>query len=227
MEPLSGRALRPTHRWTLNDPAVIGYPQIGEHNALVVFAIALSMQNQLFLHSPAILREISVLSASPSPLVPTPGIGMSGYVVKIDEELFVAMAIRLKNSWALPGKRGVALRAALAAYWDALHSIRVRSRYLNVYAAFELAVNHLQEKTSDRFDRKAGNLTRRSPAVIKNLRELNNSLKHSKAAATYGQRTAYIGLQSRNLKGLLDRSLAKRLGFRLPVTYGQWVPKTG
>lgn len=220
------RAPQPTYVWTLDDASIIGYPDIGEREAAKVFSIALSVQSWRFLHSPVILRRVSSLRIKPSPQVSSPTIGMTSPLVRVDERSFIQAARELKKVLAMRGTRGKIMRAALNAYWDALFSARTRSRFLSLWAAFELALNadrpSGKELSGGDLDMAAARITTLGPQDIQALRKLNNRLKHARSLRTYGAESApFVGRESGTLKRLVDQSFAARLGFSLSPTYDQ------
>ena len=60
---------------------------------------------------------------------------------------------------------------------------------------------------------------------IEPLRHLNNRLKHGRAQRSFEfeEPPTYFGVESRDLKALVDRSLAERFRFPLPESYALWV----
>jgi hypothetical protein len=216
------KAPQSTYVWALDDRTIVGLPDLDSHQAAKVFAIALSVQSRRVLHSPVILNTVTVpeysrrgpsLRASPMLISPR---------YTVDERFFVEAATALKAVWGMSGDWGRLMRAAINAYWDALHAVQTRSRFLSLYAALELLVNALpKEEKGGRFDKKAAGLAGASPAEIQPLRDLNNRLKHAKALRTFGGETMSVGGESRDLKGLVDQCIATRCSFSLPTTHSR------
>lgn len=221
--PADQPAPQSTYDWTLDDATVIGVPDIDHRDAAKVFAIALSMQAWRVLHSPVILSTVSLLHTVRRGRLFAGGVGtkLTSRVVTVDEGSFVEAAQALKRVWTMEGERGKIMREALNSYWDALHSVRTRSRFLSFWAAFERAVNDDgKRRDSTRFDDHAASATSFNSGEIGRLRGLTRLLKHAdalgRADTTLPQ---HMGPDSAKLKRLVDRSLAARLGFSLSAIY--------
>jgi len=223
LTPACQVAPQSTYVWTLDDARMIGFPDIDERKAAKVFAIALSVQAWRFLHSPVILSTVSLLHIIRGGRVRTGGVGssLSSRPITIDEDSFIEAAKRLKTAWTMEESRGRIMREAMNTYWDALHSVHVRSRFLSLWAALERAVNDDGVKrTGDKFDTHAARITSFRPGDIKPLRDLNNWLKHADRVQRHEAETAAKkGVRSQMLKKLVDQSIAARLGFVLSPTY--------
>lgn len=212
-----------TYNWTLDEPTAIGLPDIEHRDAAKVFAVALSMQAWRVLHSPVILSTVSLLHTVRRGRLFAGGVGtkLTSRVVTVGEGSFVETAQGLKRVWTMEGERGKVMREALNSYWDALHSVRARSRFLNLWAVLERAVNDdARRRDGSNFDDHAANATRLSSDEIKRLRDLTRQMKHAdalvRADTTLPQN---MGPESAKLKRLVDRSLAARLEFSLSATY--------
>jgi hypothetical protein len=223
LTPAGQAAPQSTYVWTLDDARMIGFPDIEERKAAKVFAIALSVQAWRFLHSPVILSTVSLLHIVRRGRVRTGLVGSSlrSAPITIDEDSFIEAASRLKTVWTMGGIRGKIMREAMNSYWDALHSVHVRSRFLSLWAALERAVNDDGVKRAgDRFDGHAASITSFSPGDIKPLRNLNNWLKHpDRVKRDEAETAAKKGVRSQTLKKLVDQSVSARLGFALSPTY--------
>jgi hypothetical protein len=212
-----------TYDWTLDDATVIGLPDIDHRDAAKVFAVALSVQSWRVLHSPVILSTVSLLHIVRRGLLFTGGVGtkLTTRVVTVDEGAFVEAGQALKSVWIMGEERGKVMREALNSYWDALHSVRARSRFLNLWAAFERAVNDDgRRRDAGKFDEHAASATSFGSEEIKPLRDLTRQLKHAdalvRADTTLPQN---MGPESARLKRLVDHALAARLRFSLSATY--------
>jgi hypothetical protein len=204
----------------LDDASLIGYPAIDADHPAIVFAISLSMQSWRLLYSPVLLLSMDSWGVAPSPDIPSPTIGLGTPPIVVDERAFLLAAAALKTTPTITGNQGRILRAAANAYWDALHSVRTRSRFLSLYAAFELAVNASgADEKGKRFDAKAAALIGATADQIEPLRQLNRQLKHTTAVLQFDEATPSLGRESGRLKRLTDRALAARLHHQLPSTY--------
>ena len=182
LTPAGQVAPQSTYDWTLDDARMIGFPGIGERKAEKVFAIALSVQAWRFLHSPVIVSTVSLLHIVRRGRVRTGLVGASlrSPPNTIDENSFIEAAKGLKTAWTMDESRGKIMREAMNSYWDALHSVHVRSRFLSLWAALERAVNDDGvTRTGHKFDTHAASITSFSPGDIKPLRNLNSWLKHA------------------------------------------------
>ena len=139
----------------------------------------------------------------------------------MDEGAFIEAARRLRGLWALSGDPGKILLEAVNSYWDALHSVHIRSRWLSLWSAFERAVNHDGVgRSGKRFDQHASSATGTDCADIARLRELNNQLKHADALSRLASlRVEVKAVDAGTLKRLCDKSLATRIGFNLSGHY--------
>lgn len=213
----------PAQTWSLDDASLIGHGSIADDHLQMIFCISLSLQAWLFLHSPIIVSRISSLTIEPRPQVSGVTLGMSGYVITVDEDSFAAAAAGLGRGLTMGGDRGKMVRGAIRAYWDAVQSVRLRPRFLNLWAALELVINATGKRArGPELDRKISRATHISPKKnIAPLRELNNKLKHGKArpAAAMEEPVLFVGSESSRLKRLVDRAFAQRLGFSLSPSY--------
>lgn len=223
LAPVAQAAPLSTYVWTLDDATIIGLPDIDHRQAAKVFAVALSVQAWRFFHSPVIVSTVSALRISPKGLFGSVTTKLTSPRVTVEESSFVEAATALKTVWAMSGTRGKIIQEALNSYWDALHSVHRRSRFLSLWAAFERAVNDDGgDRRGTRFDNYAASITSFGCGDIKPLRELNNWLKHANQVREHeAEIAANIGVSSRTLKRLVDQSLASRLGFSLSATYDQ------
>ena len=217
-------ALRPTalvsrYRWTLDDAAIIGIPDIDDWAAAKVFVIALTVQSSRSLHSPVIVSTVSLLHVERHGLVGELKTKLTSPPVTIDEEAFVDAAKALSKGWAWKGTRGRIMREAVNSYWDALHSVHRRSRFLELWAAFEKLANIDAKRNlgGASLDAHAARVASAKPADILPLRRLNNWLKHPQEKRPAGADD--IGQEARKLKRLLDQCLSGRLSFSLSNTY--------
>lgn len=221
--PANPRAPQSTYIWTLGDGSVIGLPDLDDRDAAKVFAIALSVQSWRFLHSPVILSTVAVPEYKPL----GPSLGVSTTLISarrvLDERSFVEAADKLKAVWIMGGARGDILREAVNSYWDALHSVQRRSRFLNLWAAFERAVNDDGiQRTGKKFDSHAAGVTGWEAAEITPLRDLSRWLKHADTVRKLPSQVARnMGQDSAKVKQLADRAIAARLGFALSTTYSR------
>lgn len=208
----------PAQTWSLDDAALIGHGSVADDHLQMIFCISLSLQAWLFLHSPIIVSRVSSPSIEPGPQVSAVTLGMSGYVVRIDEQSLYAAASGLCRGLLMTGDKGKMMRAAINAYWDAVQSVRLRPRFLNLWAALELSINATGERPrGPKFDNKISRATHVSPKKhIAPLRQLNNKLKHGKRGE---EPVRFVGSESSRLKRLVDRAFAHRLGFALSPTY--------
>ncbi len=149
----------PAQTWNLDDASLIGHGSIADGDLEMIFCIALSLQAWLFLHSPILVSRVSRARIEPSPQVGNITLGMSGYVVRIDEQSLYAAASGLCRGLRMTGDKGKMMRAAINAYWDAVQSVRLRPRFLNLWAALELSINATGERLRD------PNWTRRFPEL--------------------------------------------------------------
>lgn len=220
--PLAEDAPFPVHKWSLDDDTLVGHGSIEERDLLKVFSISLSLQAWLFVHSPVIISRVTTPRFEPPPEVADATIGMSGYVITVDEDSFNAAAAGLRYALRLRGETGKMLRTSINAYWDAVQSVRTRPRFLNFWAALEVAVN--AKGKSDRgeeLDKKIFKATGISAQTVKPLRVMNNRLKHGSATRSHAveEPALFLGSESSTLKRLCDSALAKRLGFALSPHY--------
>lgn len=221
-QEIAPRSPQPTYKWTLDDASLIAYPTIGQQHAAAVFAISLSMQSWRLLYSPVLLLRVDYWAVDPGPDVPSPTIGMGTPLIVVDERSFLKAAAALSPVPTMTNTEGIIIRAAMNAYWDALYSVRTRSRFLSLYAAFELTVNASgRDEKGKRFDAKAAALIRAAADQIEPLRQLNRQLKHATAVLQFDEATPSFGRESGRLKRLTDRALAARLHFQLPSTYDE------
>ncbi len=226
---LSFSALRedtpfPVHVWTTDDASLVGYGSIDDRDVLKVFSIALSLQAWLFVHSNVIVSRQTSLQVEPAPVVGGVAIGMSGYAITVDEDSFNAAATGLSNALGLAGDWGMLMRTSINAYWDAVRSVQTRPRFLNFWAALEVAVNaEGNPKTGLDLDKKVSGATGVSAGAVEPLRELNNRLKHGRASFSHAveEPALFLGSESSTLKRMCDHALASRLGFALSPTYEQ------
>jgi len=218
-EEIAPQSPQPTYKWTLDDASLIGYPAIDERDAAIVFAISISVQSWRLLHSPVLLLGRDSWGVTPGPEVRSPRVGMTTPPIVVDERSFLKAAAAFSAVPTMTSTEGKIIRAAVNAYWDAMHSVWTRSRFLSLYAAFELTVNAVGTVTSGlKLDAKAAALIDAPPADIKPLRDLNNRFKHARAVRLFGEATSFRG-ESGHLKRLTDRALAVRLHYQLPSTY--------
>jgi len=217
---LSGWFPQATYSWTLSDPALIGLPTLDTSDAAKLMAVGLSTQHYRVLHSPVLLHNVSELQLhKPGPS------GVVSFVVgppriKLDEAYVVQAIEALRQTWLGTDDRAFILREAIDNYWDALHSVQRRSRYLNLWAALEKVVNSDSVGRDGKiFDQEVATLTHIAVTTIESLRQLNNQVKHvpKPARLATGVRLDVTGVQSRDAKQLLDLSLAARVGFSLPL----------
>lgn len=218
-----------TYVWTLDDPSMIGMPDVSVDEGAKVFAIALSMQTQRFLHSPVILSTVAVPAVERSgpdflvggirTVLSSPGTGSHPNI--IDERKFAAAARCLRTVWSVRSSRGDILRESLNSYWDALHTVQRRGRILSLWAAFERAINDDGERRpGKKFDRHAARATGIEAQEIGSLRDLTRFLKHADVVVKPpADVTESIASDSRRIKELADRAIAARLDIELPVTY--------
>ncbi len=208
--------------WTLDDPSVIGIPDLDETEATKVFALALSVQSSRFLHSPVIIDTVSALGIDKKGMFGILSTKLVSPEVELDEDKFVEAAAALRKMWSRGGRSREVLLAAINSYWDGHLSVHVRSRYLNLWAALERLANAYSKKSVNGgdLDRRIGWLAGRVPHRIEPLRRLNNHLKHADSVRQLPASTiANIGRDSRLLKQLVDRSLARRCHFKMSRTY--------
>ena len=215
-----------TNVWELADGAVVGLNDLDDADVSKVFAIGLSVQTWRFLHSPVILNTVSLLDRDQPPG------GVFGRVslkhispqVVIDERFFMQAVLKLKTAYGSNSSRAKVLRAALNAYWDALHAVHTRSRFLSLSAALELAVNADSPKGKELDGRDLVRFVAESVegfdrSEIRRLRGLNNTLKHARALRTYRGDVVNVGWEAGQMKRLTDHLLAKSFSFELPPTY--------
>lgn len=223
--PLSEDAPFPVHKWSLDDAALVGRRSIEDRDLLKVFSISLSLQAWLFVHSPVIISRVTTPRFEPEPEVRDATIGMSGYSITVDEDSFNAAAAGLTYALGLGGARGMMFRTSINAYWDAVQSVRTRPRFLNFWAAVEVAVNALGPEVKLRpgkyLDERISKATGISAQAIKPLRELNNRRKHGRASHIHAveEPAMFVGTESSTLKRLCDKALAERFGFALSPHY--------
>ena len=213
-------ARQSTNLWTLHDGTIVGLPDLDQRHAARVFAIALSVQSWRFLHSPVIISTVSELDLGRIPPLTTQ---MTSPRVLLDVDRFAAAAEGLTSVWTMDGPRGEILREALNSYWDALHSVHRRARILNLWAAFEKAVNDDGERRTGRnFDRHASEATTWEKTEIHRLRDLTRWLKHPDVIAELpdGVREN-IPVDAGRIKRLTDLALADRLEFDLSAAYDE------
>lgn len=217
-----------TNVWELDDGAIVGVDDLDEADVTKVFAVGLSVQTWRFLHSPVILNTVSLLDRDNrlGGVFARMTLKHISPQVVIDERFFLQAVLKLKTAYGSNSSRAKVLRAALNAYWDALHAVHTRSRFLSLSAALELAVNADRPKGKELGGRElirfvAEGVDGFDRPEVHRLRKLNNTLKHARALHTYRGDVVNVGREAGQMKRLTDHLLAKRFSFELPPTYGK------
>ena len=213
-----------TYRWEFDAQAVPGLLDLDIENSAKVLAVGLSMQHARILHSPVLLYTISAIELHRS--------GIHGDLSnRIILRPFDLEEHKILENWSriaqfMKAPTNLHVLEALDNYWDALHSVMRRSRYLNLWASLEKASNHDgRSRNGSEFDKRVVAITKVDESKVCALRTLNNDLKHiaRPAREATGNAVLVTGPDSAAVKALLDLTLSQFFGLSSPIEARQYL----